>query len=299
MNPTRSSWIALVLAAIAPEIGAQVCPNDDAFEPNDTCSTAWSLEAVFHPNFYLIGDNADVWRFAVPAGEGIDIQVLFSQSLGNIDGKLVTGDCNSPIAYLTSDTDNESASWTNTGVVAQEVVLHLEGVDGFLCNSYALDVQVGNPGDFTPYCFGDGSAAPCPCGNTSGPGTGCAHSGGHGARLAAMGSSGVSSDDMQLRATALLPGKAALLFAGTESLHSGAGEPFGDGLRCAGASVVRLDVRIPDAIGLATWGPGLIASAGWSAGETRYLQVWYRDVANSPCNSAFNLTNGLAVVFER
>ena len=60
---------------------------------------------------------------------------------------------------------------------------------------------------------------------------------------------------------------------------------------------MRLGVRTPSATGAATWGPSLGAVGGWSAGDTRYFQVWYRDPAGGPCASGFNLSNGLALSF--
>ena len=149
------------------------------------------------------------------------------------------------------------------------------------------------------FCAGDGSGAACPCGNESaaGDGRGCRNSGGAGARLSAAGSASASADDLRLTATSLLPAQPALLFAGLNAVAGGAGAPFGDGLRCAGGGVVRLGVRAPDALGVARWGPGLGAVGGWTAGERRLLQVWYRDPQGSPCGAGFNLTNGLDVTF--
>ena len=81
---------------------------------------------------------------------------------------------------------------------------------------------------------------------------------------------------------------------GTDVL--GHGVPFGDGLRCVGRNMVRLGVQTPDSAGSAIWGPDLGTSGAWAAGDTRYFQVWYRDVAG-PCGSGFNLTNGMEVLF--
>jgi hypothetical protein len=151
----------------------------------------------------------------------------------------------------------------------------------------------------SPFCFGDGSGSACPCTNPGSADAGCANSTGAGGVLTAAGSNGAAADDLELHATHLLPAQPALAFAGLDATGGGAGVAFGDGLRCAGTGVVRLGIRVPDAGGAATWGPGLGAVGGWQAGETRRLQVWYRDPTGSPCNSGFNLTNGLEVTFAQ
>jgi hypothetical protein len=60
---------------------------------------------------------------------------------------------------------------------------------------------------------------------------------------------------------------------------------------------VRLGVRVPDAQGSASWGPGLTAAGGWASGDTRYFQCWYRDPSGSPCGALFNLTHGVETTF--
>ena len=102
-------------------------------------------------------------------------------------------------------------------------------------------------------------------------------------------------DDLSFQATHLLPAESALLFAGLNATNGGEGLPFGDGLRCAGGSVVRLGVRVPDADGRAAWGPGLGSVGAWEAGETRRFQVRYRDPVGSPCGSGFNSSHGFEV----
>jgi len=149
----------------------------------------------------------------------------------------------------------------------------------------------------TPYCFGDGSGTTCPCGNFGGSGEGCANSSGSGAYFFSTGSPSVSADDLGFDAFNLLPGQPALLFVGENQVNGGNGVVFGDGLRCAGFNVVRLGVRVPDGNGQASWGPGMGAQGGWSAGDTRNFQVWYRDPGGSPCGAGFNLSHGLSVVF--
>jgi hypothetical protein len=164
-----------------------------------------------------------------------------------------------------------------------------------------IEVIAGFPGGSvgTAYCFGDGSGTACTCGNTGGATTGCANSAGAGGEIGAFGSDSVSSDDLVVSAAGLIPGQPALLFSGDNAVNGGNGILFGDGLRCAGGNVVRLGVKVPDANGDATWGPGLVATSGgaWVGGNVRRLQGWYRDPAG-PCGSAFNLTNGLEVTWS-
>ena len=145
----------------------------------------------------------------------------------------------------------------------------------------------------TPFCFG----LACPCGNNDSNG-GCSNSTGSGAKLEALGTASVATDDLVLQGTGLHPGAPAVLFAGVNQLNSGAGFFFGDGLLCAGGPLQRLGTRIPDGFGIATWGPGLLGGASWaSPGMTRSLQIWMSDPAGFPCGSSFNTSHGLDLTF--
>jgi hypothetical protein len=150
----------------------------------------------------------------------------------------------------------------------------------------------------TSYCLGDGSGMICPCGNLSFAGGGCANSSMAGALLSASGSASVSTDDLTLSVTGAIPGQAALLFVGTLQQNGGLGSLLGDGLLCAGGTIQRLNVEIPDSGGGATWGPELSGAAGWSAGQTRQVQVWYRDTVGGPCSSGNNLSQGLELQLQ-
>lgn len=153
---------------------------------------------------------------------------------------------------------------------------------------------VDEPG--TSFC--DCPAPLAICGNPGAPGAGCANSSGSGVVLSAAGSANALVDDLTLSGVGLLPGNAALLFTGPNQINGGAGTPFGDGLRCAGGQLVRIGVRIPNGAGQASWGPGLSSVGGWSSGDTRNFQIWYRDSNGSPCGNAFNVSNGYNVTFN-
>jgi plastocyanin len=154
-------------------------------------------------------------------------------------------------------------------------------------------VTVGSSEPGSSYCSGDGSGTACPCGNAGGSGEGCANDTGSGGVLSASGSTSIGSDDLVLSATNLTSGP-GLFFQGNNAVNSGNGNPFGDGLRCAGGNVVRLEVRFANAgNGFTTESTISVATKGGvSAGQTKRYQFWYRDSGTSPCSSLFNLTNG-------
>ena len=79
--------------------------------------------------------------------------------------------------------------------------------------------------------------------------------------------------------------------------NSGNGNPFGDGLRCAGGGVRRPEVRFSNSgNGFTTQTSISIATSGnVSAGQTKRYQYWYRDSGTSPCSSLFNLSNGYEI----
>ncbi len=148
----------------------------------------------------------------------------------------------------------------------------------------------------TAFCFGDGTGTACPCGNAGAAGNGCANSvNPNGANLAWSGTASISSDTFTLLGTGM-PNSSVLYFQGTSQQAGGAGAVFGDGLRCAGGTVIRLLTKTnvggasqyPDA------GDVLISIRGAnSVGNVRTYQAWYRNAADFCTPSTFNLTNGV------
>lgn len=169
---------------------------------------------------------------------------------------------------------------------------------------FALDnFNVGGAStSFESFCFGDTSGTLCPCGNVSpaGSGRGCANSLGSSGGLLPSGSSSLANDSMRLTATGM-PNSAALYFQGDSRVNSGAGAAFGDGLRCAGGSTVRLSTKL-NASGSSSYpvlGDAPISvRGGVTAQGTRTYQVWYRNADAAFCTAAtFNLTNGVAATW--
>jgi hypothetical protein len=234
------------------------------------------------------GDSVPDYAVGAP-GAGANGEVtLFS----GIDGSII------------GSVGGSAASTEFGAVLAGGMDVNNDGLGEFIVGAHLTQNATGEATVFssinllgTAYCFGDGSASPCPCGNNGPPGVGCGNSTGGGAGLVASGSTSVSADNIGFDATGLLPGQPALLFSGMNAVNNGQGVTFGDGLRCAGGTVKRLGVRVPDASGDASWGPGLAPLGEWGSGDVRRFQCWYRDPSASPCGANFNLSNGYEVTF--
>ena len=98
-----------------------------------------------------------------------------------------------------------------------------------------------------------------------------------------------------------MPNSSALYFQGTTQLYGGLGVVFGDGLRCAGGTVIRLGT-VTNVAGSSTYpnatDPTPVHVKGAvSAPGIRTYQVWYRNSASFCTASTFNLTNGLQAVW--
>jgi len=96
-----------------------------------------------------------------------------------------------------------------------------------------------------------------------------------------------------------------LYFQGTALVSTGIypGSTFGDGLRCAGGTVVRLGTKT-NANGASQYpesgDPSVSVKGGvTSVGSVRLYQVWYRDQATFCQPETFNLTNALRVTWAQ
>jgi hypothetical protein len=165
--------------------------------------------------------------------------------------------------------------------------------------SLTIDYTPGSPAAGVGFCFGDGSSSSCPCGNAGGAGQGCANDTGVGAELDASGSNSVAADDLVLSASNRPPGP-GLFFQGNNAVNSGNGSSFGDGLRCAGGGVRRLEIQFSNSAGGFSTSTSASVSGGGavSVGDTKRYQYWYRDAGTSPCSSLFNLSNGYEITWS-
>jgi hypothetical protein len=156
-----------------------------------------------------------------------------------------------------------------------------------------------------PFCFGDGSAGPCPCANNGLPGRGCQNSASTGgAVLTAAGNAALSNDTLVLTSSGELPAALSIFLQGSASI---APLSFGDGLRCSGGSLERLYSRNAAGGAVSAPQPGDPSISARSAalgdpiaaGATRYYQTYYRDpqlgFCPSPSGDSWNVSSGLSV----
>ncbi|MBL8859170.1 MAG: hypothetical protein JNL28_11730 [Planctomycetes bacterium] len=158
----------------------------------------------------------------------------------------------------------------------------------------------------TAFCFGNGGGTLCPCSPTpvahSVASNGCANSNfSGGANLRAEGTASVAADTLKIRGTGM-PNGSCLYFQGTARQNAGAGLAFGDGLLCAGGTIIRLGIQfntagsssVPAGAGPTLSALGLVPPAG----GTRTYQVWYRDAASYCTAATFNLSNGVEISWQ-
>ncbi|MBL8857701.1 MAG: choice-of-anchor B family protein [Planctomycetes bacterium] len=149
------------------------------------------------------------------------------------------------------------------------------------------------------FCFGDGTASPCPCGNVGAAGAGCANSQSLSGRLTGGGTPTVGADTLILTASQLSVGTTLLFFQGTSAANGGLGIPFGDGLLCASGSFLRLGVTLANGSGVASYpgagDPSVSVMGLVPAGASRTYQAWYRDAVVYCTSATNNLTNGVSV----
>lgn len=154
-------------------------------------------------------------------------------------------------------------------------------------------------GGTSSFCFGNGTGTQCPCGNNAPPTafTGCISSLGVGGVMSLGGNASITADTLTLLSTQM-PNSSALFFQGTTQANGGNGSVFGDGLRCAGGSSIRLSTKsnVGGASQYPAVGEAPISTKGFvTAPGVRTYQCWYRNAASFCTPSTFNLTNGVQV----
>ncbi|MBL8861076.1 MAG: hypothetical protein JNK02_03610 [Planctomycetes bacterium] len=213
--------------------------------------------------------------------------------------------CNDDAGSANCSTQTLASYAVFTAVCGNTYTIHLGNYSTALTTNTAGTFTVTESGTpcgppATPFCFGDGTGAACPCGNSGTAGNGCASSvNANGANLTTSGSATISGDTLALLGSGM-PNSSALYFQGTGTLGGGLGVAFGDGLRCAGGSIIRLGTKnnVAGASQYPVLGDLSVSVRGLnSAGDFRVYQVWYRNAAAFCTPSTFNLSNGVSLTW--
>ncbi len=161
-----------------------------------------------------------------------------------------------------------------------------------LGGSHALALRVDNTG--SAFCFGDGTAASCPCGANGNAGAGCANTTGSiGATLSVAGNPYLSHDDFRLVISGVPGNKPGLILQGANQLNGGLGNAMGDGLLCVGGQSVRSHVQYTQggATTFTNFHFSPISTFSYGIGVPTNYQYWYRDSGNTCSGIGFNFSN--------
>jgi hypothetical protein len=116
------------------------------------------------------------------------------------------------------------------------------------------------------------------------------------------GNPSISNDTVHLTTSGLPANTTVLIYQGTAPIAGGNGTVFGDGLRCAGGSVIRMFKRTA-LCGNREFGkdvpsdPLISVAGGVTTPGSRIYQVWYRNAAAYCTIDTFNFTNGYRIAW--
>lgn len=152
-----------------------------------------------------------------------------------------------------------------------------------------------------PFCYGDGSGASCPCGNSASALSrqGCLHSGGVGMVLNTSGSASWALDNLVLTAEQCPLGNTGIMLCGNQSTVP---ITLFDGMECAFGQVIRLSGQFQTNGSASDTGIFAQDPTGnyFVIGKTFTFQYASRDVAAgpSPCGSSANLSHAVKILLE-
>ncbi|MDP6538222.1 MAG: hypothetical protein QF903_05905 [Planctomycetota bacterium] len=294
--------------------GSDSCSTPDAISGDgvfqfDNTSASTGTEGQSESNCFAFGTSgidADVWfdwtagcsgttEYTTCGGAGNDTKIAVYPGSGcPASGSSLA--CNDDTCGLQSSVSFASTAGSTYTLQLGSFPGGSVGFGTFSLTTTNCGGGGGGPG--TALCFGDGSGSACPCGNVGGSDEGCGNSTGAGCSLDGTGSNSIANADLVFEAANALPGQPGLFFQGDNQVNGGNGIVFGDGLRCCGTGVVRLQVVVPDGSGDAATSVDIGAGGNVSAGDDRCYQYWYRNPGSgSPCGSGFNTSNAYSVTW--
>jgi uncharacterized delta-60 repeat protein len=248
-----------------------------------------SLDASFNPG---TGANSSVSSLALQPDGKVLIGGVFTTYNGTPRNRIARLNANGSLDA--SFNPGTGANSTVRGLALQPDGKLLIG-GGFTAYNGTPRTRLARLHAYEPYStYCDGPTLACPCGNFGSAGNGCANSvNAAGAHLAASGVASLANDTLLLAASGT-PNSNALYFQGTTQSASA----FGDGVRCAAGTIIRLGAKASIAGSSNYPGTGeqpVSVRGAVPAGAVRHYQVWYRNAAAFCTPSTFNLTNGVSV----
>ena len=272
---------------------------------NDPFNSVYGFDADFlMGGTYINGDDALILFLGAATGDGSDATIVDVYGVIGTDGSGQDWEYTDGYSYRLGTSSNNGTFDVNDWFVAGANALE-EGCGGDdACETVNLQnlttpgTHGGGGGCGTSFCHGDQGT--CPCGNEgdAGSGGGCANGASSGGgKLSTSGSCSIASADLVLAGSGLVPSQPGLYFQGNNAINGGSGNPFGDGIRCAGGGVIRLQVAFADAGGASSTNIDVGSKGGVVAGDVKRYQLWYRDPNSSPCGGQFNLSNGMEITW--
>jgi len=273
---------------------------------NDPFATVYGQDPDFYIGPYINGDDVVILYLGHATGDGSDATAVDVYGVEGVDGSGTDWEYQDSYSYRLGNSDNggvfDVSDWFVAGANALEA--GCGGDDACetinhqnLTTPWSHNGSGGGCG--TSFCSGDQGT--CPCGNEndgSGGDAGCANGANSGGgALSTSGSCSIASADLMLAGSGLAPSQPGLYFQGDNAINGGVGNPFGDGIRCAGGAVIRLEVSFADASGASSTTIDIGSKGGVAAGDVKRYQLWYRDPNTSPCGGLFNLSNGMEITW--
>lgn len=260
-------------------------------------------------DYGLASIDADGSRFVLAYTLQGATDNTYVAALGVVGNELVLAEDSQALGASSSDNEENAVAasrWSSGGAAGRSLCTWTRtpsgGFSGDIQGAF-FEPQAG--GAVVTFCAGDGGGVACPCGNNGSVGFGCGTSvNANGTLLASTGSASTSSDDLVLNLLGAPIGVATLFFQGTAASGGGAGVVFGDGVRCAAGTVIRLGIKTTTNSGffggVATYPQAgdqsiTVRGAVPATGGVRLYQAWFRNSASFCTASTFNLSNGLRV----
>ncbi|MBI5363072.1 MAG: VCBS repeat-containing protein [Planctomycetes bacterium] len=234
-------------------------------------------------------------------GASIGYARLFSGASGSVLHTVAgvnTGERFGIAVDLLGDLNNDGNGEFAAGIPGTTV-----GANAQAGQAKVFSYQPGANSVFTAFCFGDNLdlqvTTDCPCANFGAAGRGCANS--TNAAGALLAATGAAVPDTVVLDVSGMPATVACIFLQGDAITDSV---FGDGVNCAGGTLVRLRTKTANA-GAASFPDSadtvsLSVRGGVTPGSSslRYYGVYYRNAATSFCPPAtHNISNGWKILW--